>query len=133
MIPSTDFHRPPSRQRKGTAFLMIVFMLLVIVVGCVELMIKQEVSDRRSLRQVRRANIMQSAIESVSQLNPKQEIILPISSAPSEQPSEEISLRFATETSSWTATWMREGKVFDSLSRTIASETNTPSSAEDQK
>jgi type II secretory pathway component PulK len=49
-------------RRRGAAFLVLAFMLLVIVMSATQIMIRQEVSQRQSIRQSQRIAILESAI-----------------------------------------------------------------------
>lgn len=99
--------------RRGFAFLMLVFMLLVIVMGCVQMMIQQEVSDRRSIRHNHRAEILSSAIEVAVELDSVQAVTLPIS----DDPEQKVVVSFDETAESWVATWLKDNNKIDSVTR----------------
>ena len=106
-----------SPQRQGIAFLMVIFLLLIIVAASVQLMIRQEIRDRHAIEKMRRVKIMESAIESVKHLPLNESIRLPLDN----ERKESMVIRFDEATSKWNALWIRSGVTLDSLSRTSTS------------
>ncbi|KAA1258708.1 hypothetical protein LF1_12310 [Rubripirellula obstinata] len=105
-------------KRQGFAFLILVFMLLVIVMGCVQMMIRQEVSQQTSSRQKQRTQILKSAIEIGVQLDLKtgESVTLPISNDADANDSEQkVSLSFDESAGNWVATWLKDDREIDSL------------------
>ena len=110
--------------RRGIAFLMLVFMLLVIVMGSVKLMIGQQISDQRLSRQQQRVEVLNSAIDFVSGIGfqPVEEqsqaeslshFVLPIS----DEPLQQVSVMRDAQAESWVATWLKEDVEIESITR----------------
>lgn len=123
MIHAKSNGRPGFRQRdasgrRGAAFLVLTFMLLVIVMSSIQWMIRQEVSDRRAIRQTQRIRILESAIAFAQSLDTgaadqasadaKEAMILPIGDvmADSKGPDRRVRVLFDRSNDQWVASWL---------------------------
>lgn len=103
--------------RKGAAFLILVILVLLVVVGATQGLLRGELTTRRSEVDRLRARSMTAAIEAAEQAMMKS--VDPIRLPMDESSDEYVELSINKDKSQITARWVKRDQVIDEMRQTI--------------
>jgi hypothetical protein len=112
-------HRGSSKPvaRSGAAFLILIVLVLLVVVGATQTLVRSEVTARRSEVERMRVRTMRAAINAATQaaIDSEAPVRLPLLDVPSES----IEVSVNEDQSTVTARWLKGEQVIDQMKQKI--------------
>jgi type II secretory pathway component PulK len=118
--PRNDLFSIPQRiqARRGAAFLMLVAVIALVVVGATTSLVQSEVQSRRGTKRWIRAQVMTSAVEQATRSGITSDTAWSLPLADTDDEFLEVSMN--DESNEIVVRWIRRGDVIDQMIREVA-------------
>ena len=103
--------------RTGAAFLLLIFLILLVVLGATQTMVRSEMSNRHHERGRLRVRSMQSAMDAATNIDGKRPDSIRLPVAP--EANEFIEVTVNQDESSVRAQWWRGDRVLDQMTQKL--------------
>ncbi len=109
-----------ARSRRGVAFLMLVVVLVLVVLGATHRLVQNEIQARRGLRDQIRSQTMLAAIKRASRANLDIPSDSPWTLPLGKTDNEHLEVSQGDDQSEIIVRWLRDGEVIDEMIRKVA-------------